>query len=350
MSHARRFGLIVAGYTALALFLSAANYFTYLYTSGNARWGATLKLSLAEWYGWAVLTPLVLFFAGRWPIQQGAVVSSTAIHIAAMLVVGILKLFMDRWARVMLFGSAGYLLLTSLAFNFIVYWAIVAAAHGARYYRTSRERELRSSQLEARLAETRLQLLNMQLQPHFLFNTLNAISELVHEEPETADRMISGLSVLLRETLHAGSAPAVDVERELQLLAYYVDIQRARFGPRLQVTTNADRSTLDAVVPVLLLQTVVENSIRHGLAKRSDAGRIDVTIRREGKLVTIGVRDDGQGLSTERPEGIGLSNTRARLHGLFGSDYSLDVSNASTGGALVTISFPYRTIEDVEPS
>ena len=339
---------ILGGYTALALFLAAANYLTYLSTSGTAYWWPTLKRSVGEWYAWAALTPLILYLARRCPIDRGTLVRNGAIHVAAMVVIGIFKLFLDQRVRMLLFGNAGYLLFTNLAVNFLVYWAIVAAAHGARYYRTGRERELQSSQLEARLAETRLQLLSMQLQPHFLFNTLNAISELVHEDPDTADRMIAGLSVLLRETLATGNAPAVSVKRELDLLGCYVDIQRARFGARLDATTNVDPAALDAAIPVLLLQTVVENAIRHGLARRTNAGRIDVAIRRNSDRVTVTVRDDGDGIDGERPEGLGISNTRARLQGLFGTKHALDVANADGGGVRVTISFPYRTLEEVE--
>jgi hypothetical protein len=347
-SRLRGFLAILGGYTALALFLAAANYLTYLSTSGTAYWWPTLKRSAGEWYAWAALTPLILYLARRWPIDRGTVVRASAIHVAAMVVIGIFKLFLDQRVRILLFGNGGYLLFTNLAFNFLVYSAIVAAAHGARYYRTGRARELQSSQLEARLAETRLQLLSMQLQPHFLFNTLNAISELVHEDPDTADRMIAGLSVLLRETLATGNAPAVSVKRELDLLGCYVDIQRARFGARLDATTNVDPDALDAAIPVLLLQTVVENAIRHGLAKRTNAGRIDVAIRRNSDRVTVTVRDDGDGLDSERPEGLGISNTRARLQGLFGATHALDVANAGDGGVRVTISFPFRTLEEVE--
>ena len=347
-NRAGAFLAILGGYTALALFLAVANYLTYLSTSGTAYWAPTLKRSLGEWYAWAALTPAILYLARRWPIERGFFIRSTVVHAVAMGVIGILKLVLDQRIRMLLFGNAGYLLFTNLAFNFLIYWAIVAAAHGVRYYRTGRERELQSSRLEARLAETRLQLLNMQLQPHFLFNTLNAISELVHEDPDTADRMIAGLSVLLRETLAAGNAPAVSVKRELDLLGCYVDIQRARFGSRLDATTDVDPRALDAAIPVLLLQTVVENGIRHGLAKRTNAGRIDVAIRRDNDSVTITVRDDGDGIDGQRPEGLGISNTRARLQGLFGAKHALDVANADGGGVRVTITFPYRTLDEVE--
>src|SRR5262245_35233524 len=206
-----------------------------------------------------------------------------------MLVFGIGKAQADQYVRKLLFGRAGYLLLSSLAANFLLYWAIVAIAHGLEYYRTGRDRELRASQLEARLAETRLQLLRMQLQPHFLFNTLNTISELVHEEPEIADRMIAGLSLLLRETLQSGDTPQVTLARELQLLESYVDIQRTRFGERLQVAVDAHPGALSAAVPSLLLQPIVENSIRHGLA-RTGSGRVEIRAHRDGSRLILQVQ------------------------------------------------------------
>ena len=208
----------MAGFTALGLFQAIANSLTYLTTSGTANWTASIKRWLGEWYGWAALTPVILYLARRWPLERRAFLRHLAIHVAGMTAVGVAKLVLDQWVRRLLFGSAGYLLFSNLAFNVLVYWIIVGAAHGIRYYHTSRERELRASQLEARLAETRLQLLSMQLQPHFLFNTLNAISQLVHEDPETADRMIAGLSELLRETLQTGAASAIALDRELRLL------------------------------------------------------------------------------------------------------------------------------------
>jgi two-component system LytT family sensor kinase len=223
---------------------------------------------------------------------------------------------------------------------------ILAAAHGLRYYRTSRERELRASQLEARLAETRLMLLSMQLQPHFLFNTLNAISELVHEDPEAADRMIAGLSLLLRETLEKGAAPEVDVRRELHLLSCYIDIQRVRFGDRLQVSVDVDPRVLDATIPMLLMQPLVENAIRHGLSRYAESGRIAVTAQLVSGHVEVTIQDDGRGLSRGEPqEGIGLGNTRARLEALFGETFALDVAQHDGGGVLVRVSFPYRRLE-----
>ena len=347
-SRAARLLAIVAGYTALGLFIAAANSLAYLSTGNAANWIPSIKRSLGDWYGWAALTPFILLLADRYPIQRTALVRNGGVHLAAAVAIAVLKVYMDGWIRRALFGR-GYVRIASGApFNFLMYWIILAAAHGLRYHRTSRERELRASQLEARLAETRLMLLSMQLQPHFLFNTLNAISELVHEDPEAADRMIAGLSLLLRETLEAGATHEVNVRRELHLLGSYIEIQRARFGDRLQVTIDADPRVHDATIPMLLMQPLVENAIRHGLSKHSESGRIDVAVRLVAEQVELTIRDDGRGLSRGEPqEGIGLRNTRARLEALFGDSFALDVTQHDGGGVLVLVSFPYRRLEAV---
>jgi two-component system, LytTR family, sensor kinase len=338
----RRCAAAFAGFTALGLFMATANSLTYMSMGNPANWTRSVKSSLSEWWGWACLTPLVLWLAERWPISKPRALRNGALHLAAMFAVGIAKLLIDRKVRQWLFG-AGYLLVSNLAFNFLLYWAVVAAAHGLSYYRSSRARELRASQLEARLADARLQLLSMQLQPHFLFNTLNAISELVHEDPEKADQMISGLSVLLRETLDAGRE--VPLSRELQLLGCYVDIQRARFGERLQLVQQIDGGAVDARVPALLLQPLVENAIRHGIGARAGAGCVAVSARRWDNRILLEVADDGAGLASDGVErtGIGLSNTRARLDAMFGTAFTLDVADAANGGVKVSISIPFRT-------
>ena len=345
-SRGSRLWAIFAGYTALGLFIAAANSLTYLSSGSAGNWIPSIKRSLGEWYGWAALTPLILMLAERRPIQRGALLRNGGIHLVAAIAIAVLKVYMDGWIRRAMFGRGYFLLASGAPFNFLIYWMILAAAHGLRYYHTSRERELRASQLEARLAETRLMLLSMQLQPHFLFNTLNAISELVHEDPEAADRMIAGLSLLLRETLEAGATPEVDLRRELHLLSCYIDIQRVRFGDRLQVSVDADPHVLDATIPMLLMQPLVENAIRHGLSRHAASGRIAVTAHLVDGQVELTIQDDGRGLSRGEPQaGTGLSNTRARLEALFGDAFALDVAQHNSGGVLVRVSFPYRRLE-----
>jgi LytS/YehU family sensor histidine kinase len=185
-------------------------------------------------------------------------------------------------------------------------------------------------------------MLNMQLQPHFLFNTLNTIAEMVHEDPDKADAMIAGLSDLLRRSLDLGAAPDVTLAEEIDLVTRYLDIQRARFGDRLQVRIAIDGAAADARVPALLLQPLVENAITHGLAARLDAGRIDIDASVNGTDVVIDVTDDGPGMEngSATPERIGLGNTRARLHAAYGDRARLDLFPAPGRGTRVRAVIP----------
>jgi len=259
----------------------------------------------------------------------------------AGVAIAVAKTFADRALFALLTGFWMYLLVSTLALQFVIYAVLVAGAHGLEYYRRSRERE----QLEARLAETRLQLLSMQIQPHFLFNTLNTIAELVHEDPDTADTMIAGLSDLLRRALDLGATQQIPLSAELELLSRYLDIQRARFGERLQVSVNVDGAARNAAVPVLMLQPLVENAIRHGLAARIDAGRIDIDARLAGDRLVLDVTDDGAGNGDEiapGPERVGLGNTRARLDALYGDHCRLSLTRVPGRGARVSLEIPFR--------
>ncbi len=262
---------------------------------------------------------------------------------AAGLPIAVVKVMLTRVLREVA-GGVDYFQISNITTQYLIYWAIVAVVHAAEYYRGERERELRASQAETRLAEARLQLLRMQIHPHFLFNTLNTIAELVHENAAAAERMIGSLSQLLRETLDAGTVDRVTLNRELELLGRYVDIQRARFGDRLDVRLQIDSAARDALVPIFILQPLVENAIRHGLSARINAGRIDVTARREGSHLTIEVRDDGIGLTAgELREGVGLGNSRARLTELYGPAHDFEVANADGTGTIVRLSIPWQT-------
>jgi signal transduction histidine kinase len=338
---------ILAAWTGLALFMGISSSLAYISVGNPPRWSLTIRMALAETYVWALITPFVMALARRFPFTRATVWSSLGVHLIANVIAGFAKLVIDQAVRRALFGVSGYVLLTSLAPNFLFYWGIVAVAHGLAYYGLSKEKELKASQLEARLAQARLQLLQMQLHPHFLFNTLHTISELVHEDPEAADRMITGLSELLREALVAGNAREVPLRRELELLDRYLDIQRARFGDRLRVDVVVDPSVADALVPHLSLQPVVENAIRHGIGVRADSGhvRIDVRPDRVANVLTLQVQDDGEGLgkaSADLHEGIGLGNTRARMQELYGPAHRVDIQDAPGGGAIVTLAIPLR--------
>jgi two-component system, LytTR family, sensor kinase len=332
---------ITCGWTALALFFAVSASLTYRSTGRPANWTLSIQRSLVEWWLWAALTPLIVWLArrypldGRWPWRHGT------IHVVSGTIIATAKTVGDRAAMAWLTGFWMYFLVSSLALQFTIYCAIVAAAHGLTYYERSRERD----HLETRLAQARLQMLAMQLQPHFLFNTLNTIAELVHSDPDIADRMIIGLSDLLRRTLEFGPTQEIPLEAELDLLRLYLDIQQARFGDRLHVHIAVTTDARDAAVPVLLLQPLVENAIRHGLAERLAAGRIDIAAHRRENRVIIAVSNDGapaQPTNASSPERIGLGNTRARLDALYGSDHRLDLLATPDRGACVTVDIPFH--------
>ncbi|MFM8358987.1 MAG: sensor histidine kinase, partial [Verrucomicrobiota bacterium] len=226
--------------------------------------------------------------------------------------------------------------------NFPLYWVLVSVAHALLFYRRAQDRERRALELAASLAEARLRALRMQLQPHFLFNTLNAIATLVHENPAAADDMIASLSDFLRLTLERGDRPEQPLRDELEFLDRYLEIERVRFGDRLQVRREIDPATLDTRVPTLLLQPLVENAVRHGLEPRRETGIITLTARRDGPGLHLAVADNGVGWSKAIPvrEGVGLANTRARLHELHGAHASLALAETPGGGATVVILLP----------
>ena len=334
---------IWAGWTSLAVFYAVSTSLTYRSTGRPANWALTFKRSLSEWWLWAALTPLVMWLAGRFPLSGARRWRHLAFHVVFGLVIAVVKTLVDRTTFLLLTGFRTYILLSTIALHFTLYLAIVAAAHGFEYYRRSRERE----QLEAKLTDTRLQLLSMQLQPHFLFNTLNTIAELVHDEPEAADRMIAGLSDLLRRTLDLGEAQEIALDEELDVLTLYLDIQKVRFDDRLQVVMEVPADLRDARVPTLLLQPLVENSIRHSVAARAGTGRVSIHARSADGVLLIEVVDNGDVREDEPPparKGIGLNNVRARLEALYGNAASLNMTHTAGKGTRVSVRLPLRRL------
>ncbi|HZR25189.1 MAG TPA: histidine kinase [Vicinamibacterales bacterium] len=333
---------VFTGWTALALFFAVSSSLTYRSTGRPGNWALSIERSLLEWWLWALLTPVVVWLARRFSFSRRRWMRALVVHVAAGIVIAVVKTQGDRAGFAWLTGMKPYLLVSTVALQFSIYLAIVAAAHGLVYYERSRERD----HLAARLADARLQLLSMQLQPHFLFNTLNTIAELVHDDPDGADRMIASLSDLLRKTLELGPAQEIPLGAELELLERYLDIQRARFGDRLRVGMTVGDDARAAAVPVLLLQPIVENAIRHGLAEHIAAGRIHIDAHRQGDRLVITVEDDGPGLpaaAAPHKERVGLGNTRARLEALYGTDHRLELTNAVTRGARVSLEIPFKT-------
>jgi two-component system, LytTR family, sensor kinase len=333
---------IFAGWTLLVIVFAVSSSLTYALTYQPPRWGYTLTMAATEWYVWAAFTPVVAWLSRRYrfsPQHWWRV----PILAAAGVPVAFIKVTLTRILRGAIGGGDEYFQITDLVTQYLIYWSIVLAVHVWQHYRAAQQRELRTSQLEALLAQTRLQMLSMQLQPHFLFNTLNTIAELVHQQPEAAEKMIGGLSQLLRETLDAGAVDRVPLTRELEVLDHYIEIQRARFGERLCVDVTVDPAAREALVPSLLLQPLVENSIKHGIGTRAGSGRIEIAAVRDGGRLRIEVRDDGRGLR-EAPvaEGVGLGNCRSRLQALHGPAFQLDLIGRSGGGVTARIDMPFE--------
>ena len=236
------------------------------------------------------------------------------------------------------------LLWTSVLNNLLMSWMIIGVAHAIIYAERERRRQQHAQELETQLANARLHALSSQLNPHFLFNTLNSIAEMVHRDAEVADRMLMALAALLRHSLDSGQAREVTLGEELELLEHYVSIEQMRLGPRLHFDCDVASDALGARVPHLLLQPLVENAIRHAIAPRIAPGSISVRARRAGGRLLMEVEDDGdaQADPATKGAGIGLSTTRARLQGLYGPDHSFDVSRRPEGGTLARVDVPFR--------
>ncbi|HKR60537.1 MAG TPA: histidine kinase [Pyrinomonadaceae bacterium] len=303
-------------------------------------------------YIWAALTPLILFLSRRFRIERGRL-RNLLIHLVASLGFSLIQL--GAYIAVISFTDPltqpfanvfQEFIVTGLHFNLLTYWALVALSHAADYYRKYQERELSASQLQAQLARAQLSSLKMQLHPHFLFNTLNTIAVLVRKSSnKEAIEMLSGLSDLLRHSLENIDAQEVSLKEELEFLKLYLEIEQVRFNDRLRVRMEVEQETLDALVPNLILQPLVENAIRHGIARRSAAGLLEISARRENGRLWLQVCDDGPGLPVNRKltgAQIGLTNTRTRLQRLYGDAQTFELRNAVGGGAVATLMIPFR--------
>lgn len=332
--------------TFLGFFFASQSYLSYIYRNYEANFLASLSFTLPDWYIWALLTPVIVWLARRFPLERQHWLRSLSVHLLAGVFITILKLFL-----VLAVGKLiSWLPERSVSIyqfhpNFVTYWVVVGLSHAFQYYRKFRERELRASQLETRLAQAQLQVLKMQLQPHFLFNTLHAISSLMHKDVDAADRMMARLSDLLRLTLENVGVQEVSLKQELEFLQGYLEIEQTRFKDRLTIHTDIDPQTLDARVPNLILQPLVENAIRHGIEPYKEPGTVEIMARREDGTLRVSIRDSGPGLSSakrsQHREGIGIANTKARLKQLYGEDFGFELCESNSKGFIVKLTIPF---------
>ncbi len=350
-----KWGLIAGGWTLFAFFFASELVVSRAYAGRPLNFGKALAGWLICAFLWLAATPLILWLARRFPLERHRWPASLLTHIGASALISFLLLGMYVLIRLWLgidsdaqpiVQAYRNQLVESFHSEVLTYWMVIGLTHGIDYYRKYREREMRALQLETRLAQAQLDALRMQLHPHFLFNTLNSISVLMSEDVTAARRMLTRMSDLLRGSLENVGRHEVSLREELDFLKNYLEIEQTRFHDRLAVRMDIDPGALDARVPNLILQPLVENAIRHGVAPRAQHGLIEISATRENGLVRLQVRDNGPGLQSKAPEnlikGIGLSNTLARLDQLYGSSHRFEMNEAAGGGLEVAIVIPFR--------
>ena len=353
-----KWSLIALGWTFYGLFFASQSLAGQAFFGRQVRFGGTIARWLLCALLWLIVTPLVLMLARKFPLDRQRWPRNFVIHLIVSLGLSVLLLFIYTGSILLIFGrgqssfSAGFrdLLVGSMHAEFLTYWMIVGLAWALDYYRKYRERELRASQLETKLAQAQLDALRMQLQPHFLFNTLNSISVLMADDVGAARRMLTRLSELLRGSLANGGTHEVSLKEELEFLQNYVDIEQTRFQDRLSIEMKIQPAVLDARVPNLILQPLVENAIRHGVSPRGHDAVIAISAAtREDGMVQLRVTDNGVGCGADLKRilarGIGLSNTKERLNQLYGADHRFEIVTTAGKGFAVTIVIPWRNGE-----
>jgi len=344
-----RFLLGFCFWTLLGLSFASQFYISSAKAGLEVTWTQAVNYALADWYVFALLSIPVIQLARRFRFEGSNRMRSLAAHAVASVFFSfaymVLRALVGQWQSQAAFNDVFKpLLVKTWHFNLLIYWVIVTVSHAFDYYRKYREREFRASELEKRLVQAKLQALQMQLNPHFLFNTLHSISSLMHKDVEAADRMIARLSDLLRAALEGAETQEVTLRQELELLQLYLSIEQIRFGNRLTVKMNIAPDTLEAQVPNLILQPLVENAIRHGIEPRARPGCIELLAHRQDGTLALVVSDDGGGLGENGTikEGVGLSNTRARLRELYGATHRFELVRGQSGSVRVELSIPFR--------
>jgi two-component system LytT family sensor kinase len=351
--------LFLGAWGLVGLFETSRSCIASAYHNREVNWPRALALNLALSYAWVPLSLAAIAFARRFPLGRNNWWRRLPLVLVVAVVLALAKIVPDypiimelycpdpQWMPFLVFYRGGF---TS---HFHQYALLAAGMFGVIYawnnIRESQQREFDTLQLQSRLAQTRLQLLRLQLHPHFLFNTLNTVSHLVHADPDEAERVLARLGELLRLMLDTASQQEVALRDELAFLHAYLDIERVRFGSRLDARMDVEPGLLEVAVPPLILQPLVENAVLHGLARGGKSGRIEVRARRAGDMLRLEVWNDGPGLADPAAngsgKGIGLANTRARLAQLFHGRGRFEIRDAAVG-VLAVMEFPLQVAAD----
>jgi two-component system, LytTR family, sensor kinase len=339
-------------YSAVGL-LFATQWYSYDSTYAHAGpFMNYLRWNMEQWYAWLLLSPFVLLLAAWRPIDPGHLAKTLPLHLLASVVVAFVALLVQSALGSLLepkpspiFSHITLLVTKDLVMGILAYWGLTVLAQTLRYYKENSQRQVRESQLEQQLATAQLQVLQMQLHPHFLFNTLHAIGTLIREDAEAAEQMLLDLSALLRVFLEQETSQLISLRRELHLVELYLNIQKIRFRDRLSVRMSIAPETLGFAVPSLILQPLVENAIVHGIATRPGSDEIEIRSYEQQGLLQIEIRNANSVLSLETASswegrGLGLSNTRKRLAQLFNGSARVTLEAQSPRGVGCRVSLP----------
>jgi two-component system, LytTR family, sensor kinase len=296
----------LAAWTLIGVFFASQTYIGSSYAQRPLTWAQAVTIGLTAWYVRGALSPIACMLARRFPMTRGQITRGVLLHVAAGLAWSIMATLAIVWLMELGGVSPAALSPLELQNSVLTYVVLVGLTHGADYYQWYRDREVVASRLEARLATARLDLLRMQLNPHFLFNALRDISELMHEDVERAKRMVEDVSELLRLSLRYAGEPQVPLSEEVGFLRRYLDLQQRRVQDHLATRVDVDPSAVDARVPYLILQPLVENALRHGLTPRLERGRVEVRGRADGQALVLEVYDDGSGVGAHGKEREGM--------------------------------------------
>jgi len=335
--------------------------------TSSISWRQAVSFGGSFWALWLLFLPAVAWLSFRFPFERRRLLRNVGLHLlACLLMVGASRAAFRTVAwlspspprsetpgrspdsktnRLGPPAALGVFHGLRAALDVLVYWSLVGVCQAITNFRSSQERERRAAELEARLTSAKLQALRMQINPHFLFNTLNSIAALVYVNPRAADEMLGDLSELLRRSLHSMEQQEIPLAQELEFIGAYLSIEQKRFGERLRLEQSVPDELMKALVPALILQPLVENAIRHGIELQRGPGLISIEAKQEEKHLHLVVRDNGRGLpdadlNSSARRGIGLANTQARLQGLYGQDQSFSFGRAEPQGCRVDIHLP----------
>jgi anti-sigma regulatory factor (Ser/Thr protein kinase) len=345
--------------TGAGVFFSLQIFYSNATFHSAVSWSQAFYWGFGDWYEWALLFPVIVWLCRRFPFNRDQLPVGLAMFLVSALVLATLHAGLCALAALLQGALVGpqvdfksylrFLLETRLPFNLAVFLMLVCAWHAWDFHRRYRESGKQLTELSHQLMEAQLFALRMQLNPHFLFNTLNTVSALMLTDVRAANQMLSRLGTLLRETLDGDCQPEVRLERELSTTLRYLEIEQVRFGERLRIKVDAPAEIQDAVVPTFILQPVVENAIHHAIAYCTEGGAIVIRCSREKDLLQLQVADTGTGGDASRREpgsrrrdSVGLGNIRQRLQKLYGSAQRLELQRNDEGGTTVSIALPFR--------